>query len=189
LRVLLAASTLMGFGIGAVEIGLPALAVRSGSHRAAALLLALWSVGSMVGGLLYGVRSWSYPPSVRYPLLLLLVAATTAPLIAAHSLAAGIPLSALAGVGYAPALACEYLLVGKLAPRHAAGEAFMWTTASLITGIAAGSALSGSLVQHVGLGSSFAVGFCGAALAAVVAVAGRGRVEAGDAVPDLDSAS
>ena len=54
----LGATALMGFGIGAVEIGLPALAVHAGSHAAGDFLLALLSIGSMIGGLAYGSRTW-----------------------------------------------------------------------------------------------------------------------------------
>ena len=173
LRVLLVVSVLLGFGVGAVEVGLPALALRAGARGVAGILLAVWSVGSMAGGFAYGLRSWQLETSGRYPILLALIAACTAPLIAVHGLAAALPLSAAAGVGYAPALSCEYVLVSKLVPRDVAGEAFMWTTASLVAGIAAGAAIAGPLVQDVGVPASFAVG-CGAtAAAALVALVGR----------------
>jgi predicted MFS family arabinose efflux permease len=178
LRVVLATSVLVGFGIGAVEVGLPALAVHTGHGSASGVLLALWSVGSMAAGALYGMRAWRSPIADRFAALLAALALTSAPLIAARSLAAAIPLSALAGVGYAPMLSCQYLLVGKLAPAGAAAEAFMWSTASLIAGLAAGSALSGNLVQRVGVNSSFAVSCAVTALAATVALAGSSRLRA-----------
>lgn len=176
LRMLLMVSILVGFGVGAVEVAMPALALRDGAKGISGVLLAMWSIGSMAGGFVYGLRSWRLPISDRFPLLLGLITICTAPLIAVSGLAAALPLSALAGIGFAPALACEYLLVAKLMPREIAGEAFMWTTASLVAGIAAGSAVAGPLVQDVGVSTSFAVG-CGAnAAAALVALAGRGRV-------------
>lgn len=51
LRWLLLPVTLMGFGLGAVEVGIPALALQSGSQAASGYLLALWSLGSMAGGI------------------------------------------------------------------------------------------------------------------------------------------
>ena len=176
---MLAAATLLGFGIGCVEIGLPALAVRDGSPGATGLLLALWSVGSMAGGLIYGTRAWSWTPAARYPALLLLVVVTAAPLIAAGSVAAAAPLSALAGVGYAPVLACEYGLVGALAARETASETYTLTSAGLIAGFSGGSALAGALVQSSGVAAAFALGAGMTALAAAVAAVGRGRVLAG----------
>jgi MFS family permease len=178
LRVVLVSGALMGLGVGAVEVALPALAAHSRSHGAAGLLLALWSVGSMLGGLLYGMRSWRLPPIPRYAVLLVFIGVATAPLILARSVLAGVPLSLIAGIGYAPALACQYLLIGRLAPREAIGEAFTWSTASLIFGIAGGAAISGSLVQHVGLASSFALGALSTAMGGAVVVAGRASMGA-----------
>jgi MFS family permease len=176
LRLLLVVSALLGFGVGAVEVGLPALALRTGAKGVSGILLALWSIGSMAGGFAYGLRNWQLDTSERYPILLALIAAGTAPLIFAHGLASALPLSALAGIGYAPALSCEYVLVGRLVPREVAGEAFMWTTASLVAGIAAGAAVAGPLVQDVGVPSSFLVGCGVSGAAALVALAGRGRM-------------
>ncbi len=176
LRLVMMISVLLGIGVGVAEVGLPALALRAGARGASGVLLAAWSIGSMVGGFVYGLRRWRLPISARYPILLALIAACTAPLIAARGLGAAIPLSVLAGIAFAPVLSCEYLLLAKLIPRDRAAEAFMWTTASLVAGIAAGSALGGPMVQHVGVASAFIVA-CGAnGVAAVVAVAGRGRV-------------
>ena len=52
LRALLGPVALMGVALGAVEVGLPSLALHAGSRPASGLLLALWSLGSMAGGAL-----------------------------------------------------------------------------------------------------------------------------------------
>jgi len=98
LRALLGPVALTGVALGAVEVGLPSLALHAGSRPASGLLLALWSVGSMTGGLWYGARVWRSSLSTRYQLLLLVLVVCTAPLIAAQSIAAGIVCSLLAGV-------------------------------------------------------------------------------------------
>jgi hypothetical protein len=54
LRALLGPVALTGVALGAVEVGLPSLALHAGSRPASGLLLAFWSVGSMAGGLWYG---------------------------------------------------------------------------------------------------------------------------------------
>jgi MFS family permease len=179
LRLLLIVTAFLGLGVGVVEVALPALAIRSGARGAAGVLLAVWSLGSMTGGLLYGLRRWRLPTEARMPILLALIAICTAPLIAARGLAAAIPLSALAGIGFAPAISCTYLLIAKLIAADLAGEAFMWTTASLVAGISAGSALAGPLVQSAGVAPAFAIGAGVNAVAALVALAGRGRAQAG----------
>ena len=176
LPIVLCATALMGFGIGAVEVGLPALAVHAGSHAAAGLLLALLSIGSIIGGVAYGTRTWRTAMTVRYPALLFLVAVTIAPLILANSLAAGIPLSLLAGVCLAPVWSCEYALTGALASQQTATEAFTWLNGGLIAGLAGGNAVAGLLVQAGGTGRVFAIGSLVTALAAALAFSCRRRV-------------
>ena len=46
----------------------------------------------------------------------------------------------LAGLGIAPAIACLYLLVDRLAPAGTVTEAFTWVTTAFATGFAAGRA-------------------------------------------------
>ncbi len=173
LRVVLAATVLLGLGIGAVEVALPALAVHHGSHAAAGVLLGLWSIGSMVGGLTYGGRLGGTRMTARYISLMLVVAITTAPLIVVDSLAAAIPLSLLAGVGFAPLMACQYTLVGRLADRRTVTEAFAWTSTALVSGLAAGNAAAGALVQNGGIARAFALGSLAQVVAALIALAGR----------------
>jgi predicted MFS family arabinose efflux permease len=173
LRIVLAATLLLGLGIGAVEVALPALAVHDGSHAAAGILLGLWSIGSMIGGLTYGGRLSGTRITARYVGLMLVVSITTAPLIAAGSLAAAIPLSLLAGVGFAPLMACQYSLVGVLADRRTATEAFAWMSTSLVGGIAAGNAIGGTIAQSGGTAGAFALGCLAQLVAALIALAGR----------------
>ena len=70
LRRLLGPVALTGVGIGAIDVGLPSLALDAGSRPASGLLLALWSLGSMTGGLWYGSRVWHSSLARRYRLLL-----------------------------------------------------------------------------------------------------------------------
>jgi len=95
----------------------------------------------------------------------------------AHGLGAAIPLSTVAGIGFAPVLSCTYLLIAKQMAADLAAEAFMWTTAGLVAGIAAGSALGGPLVQDVGVPWAFVVGVAVNAAAALVAFGGRSRLQ------------
>ena len=177
MRIMLVSTLLMGLGIGTTEVALPAIAVHAHRHAAAGLLLGLWSVGSMVGGLTYGSRSWRAGLATRYPVLLSVVALTTVPLIFAGSVADAIPLSLLAGIAYSPTLACQYSLVGSLAARGAATESFAWTSTALVSGIAIGNAVAGPLVQANGIARAFILGFVAFAFAATTAATSRRRLE------------
>lgn len=171
LRYLLGASALFGVGMGALEVGLPGLAVAVGSAPLAGVLLAVWSVGSMAGGIAYGARTWQSRVDVRLAVLLAIGAVAILPLILADSLAAGIALAFLAGIPGAASLSCLYLLVGREAPAGTMAEAFTWSLAALITGVAAGSAVAGQLVDAHGAGRAFLLGAAVMGLSALVGLA------------------
>ncbi len=176
LRALLGPVALTGVALGAVEVGLPSLALHAGSRPASGLLLALWSLGSMVGGLWYGARVWRSSLATRYHLLLVVLLVCTAPLIAARSLAAGVVCSLLAGVAIAPVFSCQYALVGRSVTAGSETEAFTWVSAALIGGLAAGSAVGGAVIGPAGVGAPFVFSCLASLLAAVIAVGFRSRV-------------
>jgi predicted MFS family arabinose efflux permease len=177
LRTLLVSAVFGGAVVGAAEVGLPALAVHLGARGSAGVLLALFSLGSMIGGLIYAARSFRLSVGSRYTAILLGVEISVAPLVLVNSLPAGLLFSVIAGLGVAPMLSCQFSLVGSLAPMGTTTEAFTWHRAATVGGIAGGSALGGALVDAAGVSAAFALGCTGAALAAVLAVLGRGRIE------------
>lgn len=173
LRWMLAPIALTGLGLGATEVGIPALALHAGSRSATGLLLALWSVGSLTGGLWFGARAWTLSLSTRYVALLGVAIVCTAPLMVARSLGAGVVCSLLAGVTIAPVFSCQYALVGHAVTPGTETEAFTWVSASLVAGIALGSAAGGALISAAGYHASFVLA-CGAmAMAATMALATR----------------
>ncbi len=178
LRALLVPVALNGTGIGAVEVGLPALALHAGSRPAAALLLALWSLGSIAGGVWYGSRVWRSSLASRYRRLLLLAVICTAPLIAVRSIAAGVVCSVLAGLTIAPVFSCQYALVGRAVTPGTETEAFTWVSTALIGGFAAGSAIGGAAIGAAGVSAPFVTGCAATVLAAGIALGVRGRVQA-----------
>jgi MFS family permease len=188
LRVLLCSVVLAGVVIGAVEVGLAGLAVQQGARWSAGPLLALFSIGSMVGGLIYSARSWRLSVARRYSTMLLAMALAVAPLIAVHSLLAVFPLSVLAGLCLAPMISCQFSLVGALAPAGTTTEAFTWHRAATVAGMAGGSALGGSLIDAHGTGAAFALGCVSVALAGVLAVLGRRRIEPATALAQATTA-
>jgi MFS family permease len=177
LLALLGPIVLTGLNLGAVEVGLPSLALHAGSRSASGILLALWSVGSMTGGLWYGSRAWRSSLAGRYRMLLLVAAVFTAPLILARSIPLGIVCSLLAGLTIAPVFSCQYALVGRAVTAGSETEAFTWVTAALVAGIAAGSAVGGAAIASSGVGAPFVIACVATALAALLALGLRGRVE------------
>jgi MFS family permease len=177
LRVLLGPIFLNGLAIGAIDIGLPALALHAGSRPSSGLLLALWSAGSMIGGLWYGARSWRAPLATRYRMLLLTGVLCTAPLIAARTIPEGLVGALLAGLTIAPVFSCQYALVGRAVPPGVETEAFTWVSSALIGGLAAGSALGGAAVAGGGVSAPFILACASMAFAGLSAVRMRTHAE------------
>jgi MFS family permease len=169
LRALLGPVALTGAGLGAIEVGLPSLAIHAGSRPASGVLLALWSIGSMIGGLWYGSRVWRSSLTHRYRVLLGLAVLCTLPLIAARSIPAGLVCSLLAGVTIAPVFSCQYALVGRAVSAGTETEAFTWVSAALIGGLAAGEAIGGAVIAPAGVGAPFVISCVATLFAALLA--------------------
>jgi MFS family permease len=169
IRAVLATIVLLAGAFGTVEVTVVAGAEQLGSRTLAGPLLALWAVGSMVGGLAFGSRASERGPERRMIGLLVLVVAGIALLAVATGLAQLGAGMILAGLGIAPAIACLYLLVDRLAPAGTVTEAFTWVTTAFATGFAGGNALGGSLVHRVGIDRAFLVAAGGVAASALLA--------------------
>jgi predicted MFS family arabinose efflux permease len=176
LRTLLGPIALMGFALGAIEVGLPSLALHAGSRAASGLLLAVWSLGSMIGGLWFGSRTWRSSLPTRYRALFIAAIAFTAPLILARSIPEGVFGALLAGLTIAPLFSTQYAMVSRAVREGTETEAFTWVTAALVTGIAAGSAAGGGVISSGGVGAPFILGVGATLVGAVIALASRRRV-------------
>jgi len=147
--VLLSVSVALGFCIGASELGVVTLADEHGARGATGLLYGCWSLGSLVGGLLFARRRVSDPvANARW--LALVVAVTTAILaLAPGPVALGV-LLLFAGVANAPLFGALFTLMADIAPADMVTEAFSLQSSGLTVGIAAGAAIAGVLVGHGG---------------------------------------
>jgi MFS family permease len=159
----------MAFGL--LEIGYPAYGMALAMPALGGILLAINSLGSALGGALYGGVHFKAPVERQFacalalmvvPLFLHTVAGTTALFAIA---------AFLAGALIAPSIAAQAVLVSRLAPSHYATEAFTWSTTFIVSGIGAGMALGGFIVEHAGVRYAFAVGGCIVAGMALLALA------------------
>jgi predicted MFS family arabinose efflux permease len=170
----------LGFALalGCIELAIPALAGERGVPAVSGLLLAVMSVGGVLGAIAYASRRWGSLTSARLALLLALYAIALAPLIATPSFGLIVLPLLFAGAAINPIVTTVALLVEDHAGA-AAAEAFGWQSTSLALGAAAGNALSGPLAQHHGSSAAFAAGAIAAAAAAVLALLARARLATG----------
>lgn len=155
-------------------------ALRSfGSPESIGWVLALWGLGSLVGGLLYG--AWHRSFSVFW--LLGGLAATTAPV----ALAVGVPsfavLITVCGVLCAPTITATVEQLSRLVPERFRGEMMGWHGSAMTAGSAVGAPVAGFAIDHGGWQWGFLVV---SAVGLLVAVAGMGAQlfrRAGPAAP------
>ena len=148
LRGLLAAAALFAFAFGAFEIGVVGFATRRGVPAAAGLILALASVGSVLGVLAYGGRSWSLDAGRQFLVLLTLMATGLAALAPIQNVALFAVAVILAAAPMAPVIAANSVLILRVAPKERVAEAFTWASTALLAGISAGTAAGGTLVER-----------------------------------------
>ncbi|MFJ2956026.1 MFS transporter [Streptomyces sp. NPDC087270] len=174
LLALLGSCFFVGIALGAFSLAAVAYGDDHGGGSAAAYLLAANGAGALVGGLVYGGRSFDGAPERRLRLLAVGLAACYPPLLLVPALGWMLPLAALAGLFLAPTLACGFLVVDRHAPPGTVTEAFSWVVTAMGVGAALGTAVAGVVAQHVGTSAGFGVcAVCGAVALGVLLSTGR----------------
>lgn len=171
-RTILTALALFAIGIAATEIAVAAFAEREGSPNAVGLLLGLWGVGSLTGGLVFGRLAPPPDPGRRLALLLLALAVLEIPMALAWSLPAMAVAITLAGLAIAPGMALAFHLLSEVAPTGTVTEAQTWVSSGFGAGMAGGSALCGWLVERTGTTAGLWL-VVGVGVLAAAVVAGR----------------
>jgi MFS family permease len=181
LRTLIVSMIPVGFALGALEVALPAFAASEERPELAGILIAIWSLGSAAGGLVYGARERRSSlaqvhlrMAVLLPLSLVPVALVDSPL------AMGL-LVFPAGLFIAPLLASRNELAGRVAPPDAETEAFTWPLTAMVAGLSMGAGVSGILVDEIGWRAPVVVAVVAATIGTVVSIARNRTLQ--DAAP------
>jgi len=171
LWVLYATTFGLAMALGFLEVGYPAYTTALGVPAAAGALLAINSLGSAIGGSLYGGLHFRARVERQFAAAMALM---VIPLFL-HAVVTPIPLFAavafVAGGLIAPSIAAQSVLVSRLAPSRYATEAFTWSSTFIVSGIGAGIATGGAIVESVGVRYVFATGAAIIAAMALLALA------------------
>jgi hypothetical protein len=171
----------LGFGvtIGFIEVAVPAAAANAGHVGLGGLLLSVWSISSVIFGVLYAMRPFPKSMHLRLPALLGGFAALSLLLSIPTTLIWLGAVMMLVGTLVTPQATTHSAALEQVAPKGTATEAFGWVVTAVTVGLAIGQSISGYLVEHVGTPSAFlAAGGSGLLIAALVFVF-RGTVAAG----------
>lgn len=158
---------------GSNEVTAVAVAKDQGHPSASGLVVALFALGSAAAGVWFGGRR------LTRSLPSLLVVGTggmfllEAPILLTEQLVPIAIVMMFAGAATAPTLIISMQLAQRLVPGTQVNEAMSVVLTGLMIGIAAGSALSGTVIENVGPHSGFIVPVTAGGTAFVLAIAGR----------------
>ena len=155
----------MAFGL--IEVGYPAFGTALGAPALAGILLSVNSIGSAIGGAIFG--------GLHLKMRIERQLATTMGLMSIPLMLHAIfqqpmvfgVVAFFCGLFIAPSIASQSVLVSRLAPAKYAAEAFTWSSCFIVSGLGAGMALGGLLVETTGLRSAF---ICGALITSAVSI-------------------
>lgn len=153
----------LGLAFGMLEVAIPAFALDNGGQVYSALLIAVWSSASVIGGLVFMRMRLRATVHAQLSVLVALNAIGFMVLGIADTVLFLAVLLAIGGLVMAPAAASEYQVAGIVAPPGRTTETFTWLNTGAYVGGALGSAFAGFLIEPIGyratmsLSSAFAL--------------------------------
>jgi MFS family permease len=157
----------LGAMFATIDLSTVAFAQSRGHKPLAGFILGAYALGSAVGGLCYGSRTWHAPVHRRFAVTLCVVAAGTATFWAVPGLTVLALVIFCSGLAISPTFIAGFSLIEQQAPAGRRTEAMAWLTSAISIGVAGGSAVAGQVIDAGGArwGYALAAG-CGAAAVA-----------------------
>lgn len=180
-RAVLVALLGVGCVLGVVEVAAPAVGSDLSQAAGGGILLAVFSAGSAIGGLVYGHRSWRSSSRIRLLTLGSAMAVVCALLVFAPGIVGVAVGFAVVGAFLAPSLVTGYVLADDLTEPAVRTEASSWIDTAVNTGAALAAAGGGALIDRFSPGTAFVAG--GAVALVCLAVAARRAAPAAAVAP------
>jgi MFS family permease len=178
-KPLLISLVALGCVFGGNTVAILGVAKETGNESQGGLLVALYSLGSLVAGTLYGMHHWKSLPSVRYFYALAFMTTATLGPVFIHSYGVLAYLVMLSGAAISPTLIAANALLKELVPSDRLNEAFSFIGAAISIGITIGSAVAGAIVESHRGWSGFYFVILSSLLATGIALFGLFRKDAG----------
>lgn len=177
---------MMGALFGSFEVTTVAFTKASGVPEAAGVVLAVYAVGSLLAGLVFGALALRATLLRQFMIATATLAVVTAPLPflpQVWQIAVGL---FVAGLACSPVLISGMAFVERVVPGGRLTESMAWVTSGVAVGIAVASPLAGVIIDEFGAHTAYWVTSGAAILAVVVALAflpSLRRAQAGAAQP------
>ncbi len=172
LKVLAPVYFFLGAMFATIDLSTVDFAQRLGHKPLAGLVLGTFALGSAIGGLWYGSRTWRARLERRFTITLCLSIAGFCTFWAQPGLLSLDLVGLLAGLSISPTLIAGFSLVERDAPKARRTEGMAWLSSSISVGVAAGSAVAGQIIDKVGPRWGYAFAACCGLTAVAVCVLG-----------------
>ena len=176
---------MLGTLFGAAEVTTVAFADEQGNKAAAGWLLALWSLGSLVAGVITGAITWRASPGTRVRWGAVGMAVAMAPLMFIDSIPVMGLVLLVGGFAIAPTLIAGMTLIEHVVPRGRLTEGMAVLHTGIVAGVAPGACIAGYVVDHQGASAAYGVCLAAGMIGALLALAVRVESPRAD-VPRVD---
>jgi predicted MFS family arabinose efflux permease len=166
----------LGVIFGGIDLAVVGLARGDGLPALAGLILAVFSIGSVLGGIAFGPLSAKWTPARRIVVSTVTLAVAVPIMLLAPSAAALAPLIVFAGLAASPVLISASSYIGSVVDRAVVTTAMAWSSVAVAIGLTVGAIIGGVAIDaggpHAGLmvcaSAAVAAGIAGVTLAALV---------------------
>lgn len=161
----------IGVIFGATDVSTVAFAEEQGSKALAGPILAVFALGSLIAGLLYGARHFASPLWRRFLVGVVALAAGVSMFVLVGTLWQLALVMFVTGFAIAPTLITANGLIQQLVPPTRLTEGLTWGGTSLGVGVSVGASVAGNVIDASGARAGYLVIVAAAALAVVLAAA------------------
>jgi len=175
----------LGALFGAAEVTTVAFAEEQGQRWVAGWLLAAWSFGSLVAGLVTGAIAWRSGPDARLRWGSAAMALAMLPLMFVSSVPVMALVLLVGGLAIAPTMIGAMTMVEQGVPSVRLTEGMAVLHTGIVAGVAPGATVAGFVVDHSGASAAYAVALAAGVLGALAAQTAR----TSSATPSRESSS
>ncbi len=165
--------TMTGVIFGANEVVAVGVADEAGRKPFSSVILALFALGSMVSGLVYGTRQFRQSLVRRLAITAAGMFLLEAPVLLVHDLWGLAIVMLVAGSATAPLLITAMTLTQRILPPALVTEGLAVVVTGILVGISLGTAVGGWAVEHLGAHDAYVVPVAAGAVAVAIVVLGR----------------
>lgn len=163
-------SVALGVLFGAAEVIVVAFTDARDARHLTGVILAAWAFGSLLAGLLIGMRPPPRSQLRRLQVAITLLGLTFVPMLFIEAIAPLMIVMFIGGTMIAPSLIATMSLVESHAPKGRLTEAIAWAATGVAGGVAPGAALAGQIIDEWGASAAFGVPLTAGVLGGLVAV-------------------